>query len=75
MQLADSRSQLAHLGQRRLSAPERIEDARKKGAQYFVVSAQSLAQYAENHADLDAYLSQHFRKINDQDGIIYDLRP
>ena len=47
---------------------------RAKGAEYFVVSANSLPQYAANYSALDAYLSQHFRKINDQDGIIYDLR-
>jgi 4-amino-4-deoxy-L-arabinose transferase-like glycosyltransferase len=56
------------------ATPERIEDARKKGAEYFVVSAQSLTQYADNYSALDAYLSQHYRKISDQDGIIYDLR-
>jgi hypothetical protein len=56
------------------ATPERIEDARKKGAEYFVVSAQSLTQYAEKYSALDAYLSQHYRKISDQDGIIYDLR-
>jgi hypothetical protein len=56
------------------ATPERIEAARKKGAEYFVVSAQSLRQYTEKYSALDAYLSQHFRKISDQDGIIYDLR-
>lgn len=56
------------------ATPERIEDARAKGAEYFVVSANSLTQYAASYSALDAYLSQHFRKINEQDGIIYDLR-
>jgi hypothetical protein len=56
------------------ATPERIEEVRTKGAEYFVVSANSLTQYAANYSALDAYLSQHFRKINDQDGIIYDLR-
>jgi 4-amino-4-deoxy-L-arabinose transferase-like glycosyltransferase len=56
------------------ATPERIEDARTKGAEYFVVSANSLRQYATSYSALDAYLSQHFRKINEQDGIIYDLR-
>ena len=56
------------------ATPERIEEARKKGAEYFVVSAQSLEKYADKYSELDAYLSQHFRKISDQDGIIYDLR-
>jgi hypothetical protein len=54
--------------------PQRIEDLRTKGAEYFVVSANSLVQYADKYSALDAYLSQHFRKINGQDGIIYDLR-
>jgi 4-amino-4-deoxy-L-arabinose transferase-like glycosyltransferase len=54
--------------------PQRIEDLRTKGAEYFVVSANSLVQYADKYSALDAYLSQNFRKINDQDGIIYDLR-
>ena len=57
------------------ATPERIEDARAKGAEYFVVSANSLTQYAEQYSALDAYLSQHFRKINERDGVIYDLRP
>jgi hypothetical protein len=56
------------------ASPERIEDARRKGAEYFVVSAQSLTQYAEKYSALDAYLRQHYRKVTDQDGIIYDLR-
>ena len=51
-----------------------LDNARAKGAEYFVVSANSLAQYAGQYSALDAYLSQHYRKINDQDGIIYDLR-
>jgi hypothetical protein len=56
------------------ATPERIEEARAKGAEYFVVSANSLFQYVSNYAALDAYLNQHFRKVSDQDGIIYDLR-
>jgi hypothetical protein len=56
------------------ATPGRIEDARRKGAEYFVVSAQSLTQYADKYSALDAYLSQHYRKVNDQEGIIYDLR-
>ena len=56
------------------ATPERIEELRTKGAGYFVVSAHSLTQYAGEHTALDAYLSEHFRKINEQDGIIYDLR-
>jgi hypothetical protein len=56
------------------ATPERIEDARRKGAEYFVVSAQSLRQYAEEYPALDVYLRQHYRKVTDQDGIIYDLR-
>jgi hypothetical protein len=56
------------------ATPARIEEARAKGAEYFVVSANSLTQYAERYSALDAYLSQHFRKINERDGIIYDLR-
>ncbi len=46
------------------ATPERIEEARTKGAEYFVLSANSLFQYAGNYSALDAYLSQHFRKIN-----------
>ena len=56
------------------ASPERIEDARRKGAEYFVVSAQSLRQYAEQYPALDAYLRQHYRKVTSEDGIIYDLR-
>jgi hypothetical protein len=56
------------------ATPERIEDLRTKGAEYFVISANSLKEYASTYQPLDAYLSQHFRKISDQDGIIYDLR-
>jgi Dolichyl-phosphate-mannose-protein mannosyltransferase len=56
------------------ATPERIEELRTKGAEYFVVSANSLVQYADTYSALDAYLRQHFRKINEQDGIIYELR-
>jgi 4-amino-4-deoxy-L-arabinose transferase-like glycosyltransferase len=56
------------------ATPERIEEARTKGAEYFVVSANSLTQYADKYSALDAYLSRHYRKISEQDGIIYDLR-
>ena len=56
------------------ATPERIEELRTKGGEYFVVSAHSLTQYADHYSALDTYLNQHFRKINDQDGIIYDLR-
>jgi hypothetical protein len=56
------------------ATPERIEEARTKGAEYFVVSANSLTQYADQYSALDAYLRQHYRKVSDQDGIIYDLR-
>ena len=56
------------------ATPERIEELRTKGAEYFVVSANSLTQYSGSYPALDAYLSQRFRKVSDQDGIIYDLR-
>jgi hypothetical protein len=56
------------------ATPERIDELRAKGAEYFVVSGNSLTQYADKYSALDAYLSQHFRKINERDGIIYDLR-
>jgi len=56
------------------ATPERIEDVRAKGAEYFVVSANSLTEYAEKYPELDVYLGQHYRKISDEDGIIYDLR-
>ena len=55
------------------ATPERIEEVRAKGAEYFVVSANSLFQYASNYSALDTYLSQRFRKVTGQDGIIYEL--
>ena len=56
------------------ATPERIEEVRAKGAEYFVVSANSLFQYVNQYSTLDAYLNQHYRKIYGQEGIIYDLR-
>jgi hypothetical protein len=52
---------------------EKIEQLRARGAEYFVVSLQSLQQFETGHAAIHDYLDRHFRKITDQDGIIYAL--
>jgi hypothetical protein len=54
--------------------PEKIENIRREGALYFVVSGQSTSDFKEERADIFDYLSARYRKImDDEDGIIFDL--
>jgi len=50
-----------------------IEQLRAEGAEYLVVSLQSVQQFERDHAAIHAYLDQHFRKVTNEDGIIYAL--
>ncbi len=52
---------------------EKIEELRAKGAEYFVVSSQSVKRFETGHADIHEYLDQHFRRVTDRDGLIYIL--
>lgn len=52
---------------------EKIERMRREGAEYFVVSLQSVQKFETEHAPIHDYLSSHFRKVTDQDGLVFAL--
>jgi len=52
---------------------EKIEQLRREGARYLVVSLQSVDKFEAEHAELSDYLNRHFRKVAEQDGIVYAL--
>jgi Dolichyl-phosphate-mannose-protein mannosyltransferase len=52
---------------------DRIERLRAEGAEYFVVSLQSVQKFEAAHAEIHDYLDSRFRKVADGDGIIYAL--
>jgi hypothetical protein len=52
---------------------ERIETLRARGAEYFVVSLQSVKPFETGHADIHQYLERNFRKVTDRDGLVYVL--
>jgi hypothetical protein len=53
---------------------ERIEELRREGAKYLVVSAQSVPDFKDRASDTFAWLSARYRKILDGDqGVIFDL--
>jgi len=53
---------------------ERIEELRRGGAKYLVVSAQSVPDFKDRASDTFAWLSARYRKILDGDqGVIFDL--
>lgn len=52
-----------------------IEQLRKKGAQYFVVSGQSVFDFKKRLPRLVEYLSSRYKTVLDSsDGIVYDLK-
>jgi len=56
-----------------LSIPK-IEGMRREGAEYFVVSAQSVEKFEADHTAIYQYLTSHFRQVTDQGGLIFALR-
>jgi hypothetical protein len=52
---------------------EKIEELRRKGAKYLVVSLQSVAKFKAEHEGLYGYLNRRFRTVAEQDGIVYAL--
>jgi len=53
---------------------QKLEQRRRDGAQYFVVSAQSSANFRSKRPDLLAYLQHNYRTIlDDGDGLAFDL--
>lgn len=54
--------------------PAKIEDLRSRGADYFVVSMQSVEKFKAEHGDIQRYLEQHYKLVSDEDGLTYSLR-
>jgi hypothetical protein len=54
---------------------DKIEELRASGAEYFVISLQAVDKFTSQHADLYAYLNDHYSAVTKEDGIVYSLRP